>query len=154
MDTIKRIASFSIDHDRLLPGLYVSRIDGDITTYDLRMRRPNTDDLISNSALHSLEHLFATYIRNGALSDQIIYFGPMGCQTGFYLLVRNADNEAVLREVLLTLERILAHEGPVFGASSRECGNYRNLSAQAAKDEALRYLEALDARPVTFRYEA
>lgn len=154
MDTIRRIASFSIDHDRLLPGLYVSRIDGDITTYDLRMRRPNTDDLISNSALHSLEHLFATYIRNGALSDQIIYFGPMGCQTGFYLLVRNADNEAVLREVRLTLERILAHEGPVFGASSRECGNYRNLSAQAAKDEALRYLEALDARPVTFRYEA
>ena len=153
MDTIKRIASFSIDHDKLFPGLYVSRIDGDVTTYDLRMRRPNTDDLISNSALHSLEHLFATYIRNGALSDQIIYFGPMGCQTGFYLLVRNADNEAVLREVRLTLMRILAHEGPVFGASSRECGNYRNLSAQAAKDEAQRYLEALDARPVTFRYE-
>lgn len=153
MDTIKRIASFSINHDKLLPGLYVSRIDGDITTYDLRMRRPNTDDLISNSALHSLEHLFATYIRNGALSDQIIYFGPMGCQTGFYLLVRDADNETVLREVRLTLERILAHEGPVFGASSRECGNYRNLSVQAARDEAQRYLEALDARPVTFRYE-
>ena len=153
MDTIKRIASFSINHDKLLPGLYVSRIDGDITTYDLRMRRPNTDDLISNSSLHSLEHLFATYIRNGALSDQIIYFGPMGCQTGFYLLVRDADNEAVLREVRLTLERILAHEGPVFGASSRECGNYRNLSAQAARDEAQRYLEALEARPVTFRYE-
>ena len=153
MDTINRIASFSINHDKLLPGLYVSRIDGDVTTYDLRMRRPNTDDLISNSALHSLEHLFATYIRNGALSEQIIYFGPMGCQTGFYLLVRNADNEAVLREVRLTLERILAHEGPVFGASSRECGNYRKLSAQAAKYEAQRYLEALDARPVTFCYE-
>lgn len=153
METIKRIASFSVNHDKLLPGLYVSRIDGDVTTYDLRMRRPNTDDLISNSALHSLEHLFATYIRNGALSEQIIYFGPMGCQTGFYLLVRHADNEAVLREVRLTLMRILAHEGPVFGASSRECGNYRNLSAQAAKDEAQRYLEALDARPVTFCYE-
>ena len=153
MDTINRIASFSINHDKLLPGLYVSRIDGDVTTYDLRMRRPNTDDLISNSALHSLEHLFATYIRNGALSDQVIYFGPMGCQTGFYLLVRDADNDAVLREVRLTLMRILAHEGPVFGASSRECGNYRNLSAQAAKYEAQRYLEALDARPVTFCYE-
>lgn len=153
METIKRIASFSVNHDKLLPGLYVSRIDGDVTTYDLRFRRPNTDDLISNSALHSLEHLFATYIRNGALSEQIIYFGPMGCQTGFYLLVRHADNEAVLREVRLTLMRILAHEGPVFGASSRECGNYRNLSAQAAKDEAQRYLEALDARPVTFCYE-
>ena len=153
METIKRIASFSVNHDKLLPGLYVSRIDGDVTTYDLRFRRPNTEDLISNSALHSLEHLFATYILNGALSEQIIYFGPMGCQTGFYLLVRNADNEAVLREIRLTLMRILAHEGPVFGASSRECGNYRNLSAQAAKDEAQRYLEALDARPVTFCYE-
>ena len=153
MDTIRRIASFSVDHDKLLPGLYVSRVDGDVTTYDMRTRRPNTDDLMTNSAIHSLEHLFATYIRNGALSDQIIYFGPMGCQTGFYLLVRDADNDAVLREVRLTLMRILAHEGPVFGASSRECGNYRNLSVDAAKSEARRYLEALDARPVTFCYE-
>ena len=153
MDTIKRIASFSVNHDKLLPGLYVSRVDGDVTTYDMRTRRPNTDDLMTNSAMHSLEHLFATYIRNGALSDQIIYFGPMGCQTGFYLLVRDADNDAVLREVRLTLMRILAHEGPVFGASSRECGNYRNLSVDAAKSEARRYLEALDARPVTFCYE-
>ena len=153
MDTIRRIASFSVNHDKLLPGLYVSRVDGDVTTYDMRTRRPNTDDLMTNSAMHSLEHLFATYIRNGALSDQIIYFGPMGCQTGFYLLVRDADNDAVLREVRLTLMRILAHEGPVFGASSRECGNYRNLSVDAAKYEARRYLEALDARPVTFCYE-
>ena len=153
MDTIRRIASFSVNHDKLLPGLYVSRVDGDVTTYDMRTRRPNTDDLMTNSAMHSLEHLFATYIRNGALSDQIIYFGPMGCQTGFYLLVRDADNDAVLREVRLTLMRILAHEGPVFGASSRECGNYRNLSVYAAKSEARRYLEALDARPVTFCYE-
>ena len=153
MDTIRRIASFSVNHDKLLPGLYVSRVDGDVTTYDMRTRRPNTDDLMTNSAIHSLEHLFATYIRNGALSDQIIYFGPMGCQTGFYLLVRDADNDAVLREVRLTLMRILAHEGPVFGASSRECGNYRNLSVDAAKSEARRYLEALDARPVTFCYE-
>lgn len=153
MDTIRRITSFSVNHDKLLPGLYVSRVDGDVTTYDMRTRRPNTDDLMTNSAMHSLEHLFATYIRNGALSDQIIYFGPMGCQTGFYLLVRDADNDAVLREVRLTLMRILAHEGPVFGASSRECGNYRNLSVDAAKSEARRYLEALDARPVTFCYE-
>ena len=153
MDTIRRIASFSVNHDKLLPGLYVSRVDGDVTTYDMRTRRPNTDDLMTNSAMHSLEHLFATYIRNGALSDQIIYFGPMGCQPGFSLLVRDADNDAVLREVRLTLMRILAHEGPVFGASSRECGNYRNLSVDAAKSEARRYLEALDARPVTFCYE-
>lgn len=153
MDTIQRITSFSINHDKLLPGLYVSRVDGDVTTYDMRTRRPNTDDLMDNSTMHSLEHLFATYIRNGALSSQIVYFGPMGCQTGFYLLVRDAENEVVLREVRLTLERILAHEGPVFGAFSRECGNYRNLSTEAAKVEARRYLAELDARPVTFEYE-
>ncbi len=150
---MERITSFSINHDKLLPGLYVSRVDGDVTTYDMRTRRPNTGDLMDNATMHSLEHLFATYIRNGALSKDIIYFGPMGCQTGFYLLVRNADNESVLREVRLTLARILAHEGPVFGASSRECGNYRNLNLESAKVEAQRYLAELDARPVTFVYE-
>ena len=153
MEHIARITSFSINHDKLLPGIYVSRVDGDITTYDLRHRRPNTDDLIDNSTLHSLEHMFATYIRNGALRDQIIYYGPMGCQTGFYLLVRDADNQTVLREVRATCERILAHEGPVFGAASRECGNYRNLSLENAKAEARRYLAELDAREQTFIYE-
>mgnify|MGYP003098290558 CR=1 FL=1 len=123
---VTRITSFSINHDVLLPGLYVSRVDGDVTTYDMRTRRPNTG---------------------------VVYFGPMGCQTGFYLLVRNADNAEVLRQVRLTLMKILAHEGPVFGASSRECGNYRNLSLAAAKTEAKRYLSELDARPVTFQYK-
>ena len=153
MDSITRIASFSINHDKLLPGLYVSRVDGDITTYDMRCRRPNTGDLLDNSTLHSLEHMFATYIRNGELHDQIVYFGPMGCQTGFYLLVRNADNAAVLAEVKKTCERILAHEGPVFGAARIECGNYRNLSLEAAKVEAARYLAELNAREQTFIYE-
>ena len=88
MDNIARIASFSINHDILLPGIYFSRVDGDVTTYDLRHRRPNTEDLIDNSTLHSLEHMFATYIRNGELRDNIVYYGPMGCQTGFYLLIR------------------------------------------------------------------
>ena len=153
MDSIARIASFSINHDKLLPGLYVSRVDGDITTYDMRCRRPNTGDLLDNSTLHSLEHMFATYIRNGELRSQIVYFGPMGCQTGFYLLVRNADNAAVLAEVKKTCERILAHEGPVFGAARKECGNYRNLSLEAAKAEAARYLAELNAREQTFIYE-
>ena len=110
---VTRITSFSINHDILLPGLYVSRVDGDVTTYDMRTRRPNTGDLMDNSTMHSLEHMFATYIRNGDLKDSIVYFGPMGCQTGFYLLVRNADNAEVLRQVRLTLMKILAHEGPV-----------------------------------------
>ena len=150
---VTRITSFSINHDVLLPGLYGSRVDGDVTTYDMRTRRPNTGDLMDNSTMHSLEHMFATYIRNGDLKDSVVYFGPMGCQTGFYLLVRNADNAEVLRQVRLTLMKILAHEGPVFGASSRECGNYRNLSLAAAKTEAKRYLSELDARPVTFQYK-
>jgi S-ribosylhomocysteine lyase len=150
---VTRITSFSINHDILLPGLYVSRVDGDVTTYDMRTRRPNTGNLMDNSTMHSLEHMFATYIRNGDLKDSIVYFGPMGCQTGFYLLVRNADNAEVLRQIRLTLMKILAHEGPVFGASSRECGNYRSLSLASAKTEAQRYLSELDARPVTFKYE-
>ena len=150
---ITHITSFSINHDKLLPGLYVSRVDGDVTTYDMRTRRPNTGDLMDNSTMHSLEHMFATYIRNGSLKDSVIYFGPMGCQTGFYLLIRNADNDEVLRQIRLTLCKIIAHEGEVFGASSRECGNYRNLSLDAAKTEARRYLAELDARPVTFIYE-
>ena len=153
MDSIKRITSFTVNHDKLLPGLYVSRIDGDVTTYDLRTRRPNTGDLMDNATMHSLEHMFATYIRNGALGAQIVYFGPMGCQTGFYLLVRNAVNAAVLSEVRTTLARILEHEGPVFGSTRRECGNYANLDLSLAQTEARRYLAELDARPVTFAYE-
>ena len=150
---MNRIQSFSINHDKLLPGLYVSRVDGDVTTYDMRHRRPNTGDLLDNATLHSLEHLFATYIRNSELGPDILYFGPMGCQTGFYLLVRNADNARVLAEVRRTMQKILKHEGPVFGASSRECGNYIHLNLECAQKEARRSLAELDARPVTFTYE-
>ncbi len=153
MNDIQRITSFTVDHNKLLPGLYVSRVDGDVTTYDMRTRRPNTGDLMDNAAMHSLEHMFATYIRNGALRDSVIYFGPMGCQTGFYLLIRNADNATVLAEIRETLHRILEHDGPVFGASAKECGNYINLNLDAAKAEAARYLAELDARDVTFTYE-
>ena len=153
MQPIQRITSFTINHDVLLPGLYVSRIDGDVTTYDMRHRRPNTGDLMDNATMHSLEHMFATFVRNGALSDKVVYFGPMGCQTGFYLLVRDADNETVLSLVRDTMQNILDYEGPVFGASARECGNYINLDLSLAKAEAKRYLDELSARPVTFTYE-
>ena len=153
MQPISRITSFTINHDVLLPGLYVSRIDGDVTTYDMRNRRPNTGDLMDNATMHSLEHMFATFVRNSALSGNVIYFGPMGCQTGFYLLVRDLSNETVLALVRETMEKILAYEGPVFGASARECGNYINLNLELAKAEAKRYLDELDARPVTFTYE-
>jgi S-ribosylhomocysteine lyase len=121
---IKKITSFTVDHRYITPGIYVSRIDGDITTYDLRTRRPNCGDYMDDSTMHSMEHLFATYIRNSDIADRVIYFGPMGCQTGFYLLIRNADNAEVLSEMKGVLRLIVAHEGEGFGCSEIECGNY------------------------------
>ena len=140
---MNRIASFSVDHDCIVPGLYISRIDGDVTTYDLRTRKPNTGDLMDNATMHSMEHMFATFVRNSALGQDIVYFGPMGCQTGFYLLVRNAQDGQVVELVKQTLRQILDWEGEVFGATRKECGNYRNLSLEKAKTEAARSLEAL-----------
>lgn len=140
-----RIASFTVDHDCLRAGLYVSRVDGDVTTYDLRTRRPNGGDYMDNLTMHSVEHLFATYIRAGRIGDRVLYFGPMGCQTGFYLLVRELPYDRVREAVIETLEAILAHTGPMFGASHQECGNYRNLNVEAAQVECARYLAALRA---------
>ena len=93
---MKRITSFTVDHDLLTEGIYVSRIDGDITTYDMRTRVPNSGDYMDTTTAHTVEHMFATFVRNSEISDDVIYFGPMGCRTGFYLLVRNADNQKVL----------------------------------------------------------
>ena len=152
MDNLTRIASFSVDHDYITPGIYVSRIDGDITTYDLRTRKPNNGDYMDNLTMHSLEHMFATYVRNSDIKNNIIYFGPMGCQTGFYLLVRGADNETVFNTVTETLRKIISHDGEIFGKSRKECGNYKNLDLDAAKLEAKGYLEALLSNPIRFNY--
>lgn len=138
---IKKNASFMVDHRRFGEGLYISRIDGDITTYDMRTRKPNAGDYMDNVTMHTFEHMFSTFIRNSGLD--VIYFGPMGCATGFYLLVRNADNDKVLAEIKNALSAIASYEGEVFGASEIECGNYRTLSLDAAKAEAVRYLQAL-----------
>ncbi len=151
---IKKITSFTCDHDKIDVGVYISRIDGDITTYDMRTRKPNMGDYMDNITMHSFEHQFATYIRNSEIADSVIYFGPMGCQTGFYLLVRNADNEKVYREILNTLGLIATHDGKVFGAKKKECGNYKNLSNSAAKAEAVRYLAALPLETPSFTYKA
>ena len=148
-----KIESFKIDHNKLCPGIYVSRTDGDITTYDLRTRKPNMGDYMDNITMHSTEHMIATYVRSSALSKDIIYFGPMGCQTGFYLLVRNADNEEVLSVLKETLKKVIDHEGEVFGASAIECGNYKNLDISAAKTECKKYLEVLEGYAPDFKYE-
>lgn len=142
---MERIQSFCVDHDYIGEGIYVSRIDGDITTYDMRTRRPNNKegDYMDNLTMHSLEHMFATYIRNSEIGRDVIYFGPMGCRTGFYLLVRNADNKTVLGAVLTVLNKIAYESDVMFGAERKECGNYKELSLAAAKTEAARYLEIL-----------
>lgn len=141
---IRRITSFSVDHDALVPGFYISRVDGDTTTYDLRTRTPNKGDYMSNQTMHSVEHMCATFLRNGPMKNDILYFGPMGCQTGFYLLVQDQAPEAVFTEVKRVLDEILRYDGPVFGASAKECGNYRNLDLAAAKAECRMYRTVLE----------
>lgn len=140
---MKRITSFSVDHDYIVPGVYLSRIDGDITTYDLRTRRPNCGDYMDDVTMHTVEHMLATFFRNSEIADQVIYFGPMGCQTGFYLLVRDADHAQVLDTLRQSLTKTIEHEGDVFGASRKECGNFQSLNLDCAKKECIAYLAAI-----------
>ena len=153
MENIAKIASFTVDHDLLTEGIYVSRIDGDITTYDLRTRIPNAEDYMDNLTMHSVEHMFATYVRASEIAERVMYFGPMGCQTGFYLLVRNADNEETLSVVKNVLEKIVNHDGEMFGAVKKECGNYLNLDLASAKRECARYLAILKGKENDFLYK-
>ena len=153
MKEIKQITSFSVDHDFIVPGFYVSRRDGDVNTYDLRTRRPNCGDYMDNVTMHTVEHMLATFFRNSEIKDDVIYFGPMGCQTGFYLLLRNADNEKTLAVLKDCLNKVLSHEGDVFGATRKECGNYKSLNLDMAKKECGAYLKALTEKEQTFTYE-
>ena len=153
MENVRRISSFSVDHDLIDAGIYVSRIDGDITTYDLRTRKPNMGDYMDNLTMHSVEHMVATYIRNSEIGADVIYFGPMGCRTGFYLLVRNADNDTVLNALKSVLHKTAFESTEMFGASRVECGNYLELSLDAAKSEAKRYLDVLNSKSWDFMYK-
>ena len=143
-NNMEKITSFKVDHRYIDKGIYVSRIDDDITTYDLRTRKPNGGEYMDNITMHTFEHMFATYIRNGELKDHVIYFGPMGCQTGFYLVVRKQEPKKVFEVTKKVLEEILAYDGPVFGASAIECGHYENLDIDLAKEECRTYLEVLE----------
>ena len=109
-------------------------------------------DYMDNLTMHSVEHMFATYVRSSVIGADVIYFGPMGCQTGFYLLVRNADDDLVVDTVIKTLERIAFSSDKMFGAERRECGNYKNLDLDAAKCEASRYLKVLKNKNNTLIY--
>lgn len=142
---MKRIASFQINHDVLKPGMYTSRVDGDIVTYDIRMAYPNSGKYLANDEMHSFEHLFATYVRNTEYSDSIVYVGPMGCRTGFYFLVRdNITPEMTIKLVKETLRFIAAYEGDVPGASPKECGNAAEHSLAKAKKLAARMGKVLE----------
>lgn len=132
---MERIASFTVDHTVLVPGLYLSRRDGTTVTFDLRFKKPNTGDLLSNAELHSVEHVIATLLRNSPQKDAVIYFGPMGCQTGFYFLfdgekLSNANAIRLLQRVFTAAAKF---DGAMPGASARECGNYRNLDVELAR---------------------
>lgn len=145
---MERIASFCVDHTTLVPGMYLSRQDGpqgEILTWDIRMKRPNQGSYLSPAAAHTLEHLFATCARNSRWKDGVIYVGPMGCLTGFYLVTMGlspADALALVRECFAFMA---AFDGPIPGASEVECGNYRMMDLAAARAEASAMLPVLDA---------
>ena len=142
---MKQIASFQIDHDVLTPGMYISRIDGDVVTYDLRFVRPNTPPFLENGGMHTLEHLFATYVRSSLLEDHIVYFGPMGCRTGFYFLTRGLPHEQAIALTQEALNFIAAYGDAVPGATREECGNYREHDLPKARGYAASLAKAIES---------
>lgn len=140
---MKKIASFTIDHTILPKGMYTSRVDGDVTTYDIRMRRPNVEEVLTNGSIHTIEHLFATYVRNSEFTDNIIYFGPMGCRTGCYFLTRGMDGQDVIKLAREAFKFIADYEGEIPGVSAVECGNYRDHDLSQAKIDAADMVKVL-----------
>lgn len=156
---MEKIASFTVDHLRLKPGVYVSRRNKigaeTVTTFDLRMTAPNAEPVMNTAEIHALEHLGATYLRNEpAWRERVIYFGPMGCRTGFYLLLagdyESGDILPLLRD---TFRFVRDFDGPIPGAAARDCGNYLDMNLPMARYYARRYLQVLEtAAPETLRY--
>lgn len=145
---MEKIASFTIDHTRLLRGVYLSRRDvmpgGDVvTTFDIRMTEPNRQEPLSGRALHAIEHLAATYLRNRAdWGPRIVYWGPMGCRTGNYLLLAgDYTSKEILPLVRDTFEFIAGFEGEIPGATPRDCGNYSYMDLEEARRQARRYVD-------------
>ncbi len=143
---MEKIASFTIDHLKLLPGIYVSRKDtvGEqvITTFDLRMTRPNYEPVMNTAEVHTIEHLGATFFRNHPVfKDKTIYFGPMGCRTGFYLLLAGDYTSEDIKDLVLEMfEFIRDFEGDVPGACAKDCGNYLDMNLNMAKYVAKKYV--------------
>lgn len=158
---MEKITSFTIDHLRLLPGLYVSRKDQAgtqmVTTFDLRLTRPNQEPVMNTAEVHTIEHLAATYLRNEPnWKDKVLYFGPMGCRTGFYLLITgDYTSEQILPLVLDCFRFIRDYRGEVPGASARDCGNYLDMNLPMANYWGARYCALLEnITPEHLRYPA
>lgn len=150
---MKRIESFCINHDTLMPGLYTSRVDGDVVSYDLRFVRPNLPPFLDVAAMHTIEHLFATYVRNSKFAEHIIYFGPMGCRTGFYFLTRGMSEADVIALTRETLAFIANYKGEIPGATRKECGNYAEHDLKGAKVYATMQASVLkDWSPEQLKY--
>ena len=144
---MERIASFQVDHVRLNRGLYVSRIDeingNYLTSFDIRMKLPNREPVINIAELHTMEHLGATFLRNHPIwKEQIVYFGPMGCRTGFYLILKEKLESKDIVELMKELYKFMAEfKGDIPGATAIECGNYLDQNLPMANYEAKKYLE-------------
>lgn len=143
-----KIASFTVNHLKLESGLYISRQDQKngqtVTTFDLRFTMPNREEPMDISSMHTIEHLGATYLRNSKRKDDIVYFGPMGCRTGFYLIVFGEESpESIMELVVNTLEFIENFEGEIPGATAIECGNYSDQNLDGAKRFAKLYKDRL-----------
>ena len=142
-----KVASFTIDHDRLKRGIYVSRRDNVgndvVTTFDVRFKVPNTEPCMDTAAIHTLEHLLAVYLRGDERwADSIIYVGPMGCRTGMYIIFKGSlEPEDVLEPICSAVKFVMDFEGEVPGASPRDCGNYLDMNLNMAKYLAKRYLD-------------
>lgn len=140
---MEKIESFKIDHLNHPAGIYLSRRDGDICTYDVRICKPYADELLTNAEMHSLEHLLATVFRNGAHGAEVIYVGPMGCQTGFYVLYRGLGQNESERDILAAFRYVADYDGEMPGNSKAECGNCLNLSVTAARRAATAFLKRI-----------
>ena len=144
---MNKIASFTVNHLTLIPGLYVSRInkvnDSFVTTFDIRVTKPNTEPVMDNPGIHAIEHLGATFLRNhNKWKEQVIYFGPMGCRTGFYMILAGNYNSLYVYDLVKEMfEFIMNYEGVIPGASAIECGNYLDLNLLMAKFYAKKYIK-------------
>lgn len=150
---MEKIASFKVNHLNLFPGIYLSRVDTkdgvSVTTYDLRFTAPNREPVIDMPALHTIEHLGATYLRNCPQKDDVVYFGPMGCRTGFYLLMFGDGKAADIVGLVTDMcQFIIDFEGEIPGAKPEECGNYSEQNLPMAKYYAAKYLKQLKENPI------